>query len=259
MPLLHRLPTTRNGGGSVPVLVQGSDRFIDSTDIVRHADALGGGDLLYPRDAAQRREVEALVERFDKELGTHTRRWAYAQLLPAAHLLRPMMTRGVPWLEAKLLPLILPGVSGLIRSQLRITPESAQRSIERVRGVFREVGERLSDGRRFLVGERFTAADLTFAALAAPVLFPADYRGAYPALDVVPCRDARRGIAPARHRRRALRAAPVLGGARRRTSRSAVVRANQGRRGDSAALIGGLTGFAGTLPDRSSGLHSGRD
>jgi glutathione S-transferase len=30
--------------------------------------------------------------------------------------------------------------------------------------------ERLSDRRRFLAGERFTAADLTFAALAAPGL-----------------------------------------------------------------------------------------
>ena len=58
--------------------------------------------------------------------------------------------------------------------------------IERVRGIFREVDERLCDGRRFLVGERFTAADLTFAALAAPVLFPAGCRAAYPALDAVP-------------------------------------------------------------------------
>jgi glutathione S-transferase len=32
------------------------------------------------------------------------------------------------------------------------------------------------------VGDRFTAADLTFAALAAPVLFPAEYRAVHPAL-----------------------------------------------------------------------------
>jgi glutathione S-transferase len=55
-----------------------------------------------------------------------------------------------------------------------------------VRGIFKDVDGRLDDGRRFLVGERFTAADLTFAALAAPVLFPTGYRAAYPALDDVP-------------------------------------------------------------------------
>jgi glutathione S-transferase len=186
VPLLHRIATTRNGGGSVPVLVHGTSRFVDSTDIVAHADAVGGGDLLYPRDPALRREVEALEERFDDELGPHARRWAYAQLLPETRLLRRAMSRGVPWLEARMLAVMMPLVLGLVRSQLRITPESANRSIGRVRGIFREVDERLDDGRRFLVGERFTAADLTFAALAAPVLFPAGYRAAYLALDEAP-------------------------------------------------------------------------
>jgi glutathione S-transferase len=186
VPLLHRLATTRNGGGSVPVLVHGPSRLIDSSGIVAYADTAGGGDLLYPRDASLRREVEALEKRFDEELGPHTRRWAYAQLLAEPGLLRPVMSRGVPWLEARLLPVIMPLVLRLIRTGFRITPESAQRSIERVRGIFRQVDERLGDGRQFLVGERFTAADLTFAALAAPVLFPADCRASYPTIDAVP-------------------------------------------------------------------------
>ena len=139
VPLLHRLATTRYGGGSVPVLVHGSSRLVDSTDILMHADAVFGGDRLYPRDATLRREVEALEERFDEELGPHTRRWAYAQLLPQAKLLRPVMSSGVPWFDAILLPVIMPWVLSLIRARLRITPESAQRSIERVRGIFREV------------------------------------------------------------------------------------------------------------------------
>ena len=37
------------------------------------------------------------------------------------------------------------------------------------------VAELLSDGRPYLCGERFTAADLTFAALCAPVLMPPGY------------------------------------------------------------------------------------
>ncbi|MGH8178824.1 MAG: glutathione S-transferase family protein [Steroidobacter sp.] len=185
-PLLHRLATKRNDGGAVPVLVHGNSRFIDSTDILIHADAVCGGDLLYPRDAALRREVDALEEQFDTGLGPHTRRWAYAQLLPQAKLLRSVWSRGVPRLEASLLPVITPLARRLVRAAYKITPESAQRSLERVRDIFRQVDERLSSGRRFLAGERFTAADLTFAALAAPVLFPVECRAVYPALDTVP-------------------------------------------------------------------------
>lgn len=184
-PLLHRLATLRKGGGSVPVLTHGPIRLHDSSAILAHADAVSGGGLLYPADASLRREVEALEQRFDQELGPHTRRWAYAQLLGDPALLGPVMSRGVPWIEAELLSVMMPWVLKLIRTSLRITPESAQRSLVRVRGIFQETGERLGS-RRFLAGDCFTAADLTFAALAAPVLFPAGCRAAYPALDTVP-------------------------------------------------------------------------
>jgi glutathione S-transferase len=74
----------------------------------------------------------------------------------------------------------------LLRRGLRITPESAIRSLDRVREVFDTVGRRLAEGRRYLVGERFTAADLTFAALAAPVLLPRGFGAPLPTLAELP-------------------------------------------------------------------------
>lgn len=186
VPLLHRLATTRNDGGTVPVLVHGNTRLIDSTEILVHADAVGGGGLLYPRDPVLRRDVDALEERFDTGLGPHTRRWAYAHLLQETGLLRQLWSHGAPRLEARLLPILVPIARRLVRTGYKVTPENAQRSLERVRGVFREVDELLRDGRRFLVGECFTAADLTFAALAAPALLPEGCRATSPALDAVP-------------------------------------------------------------------------
>jgi glutathione S-transferase len=188
LPLLHRLATRRHGGGSVPVLAHGHRRCIDSTEILVHADAACGGDRLYPGDPALRREVEALEERFDAVLGPHTRRWAYFQVLDERAMLRAMVSRGVPARETRWLPLLLPIAIPAIRRGLRVTVEGAERSLARVDEVFREVGARLADGRRFLVGERFSAADLGFAALAAPVLLPEECRASYPPLDAVPAR-----------------------------------------------------------------------
>jgi glutathione S-transferase len=180
-PLFSRL-----AGGTVPALIHGNRRLQESTDILMYADEFRGGNFLYPRDAVPRAEVESLVSRFDSELGTHARRWAYAHLLPDTKLLRALWSQRVPRHEAVLVPLIAPAARWLARRAYRITPESAQRSLDRVRGIFHEVESRLSDGRLFLVEERFTAADLTFAALAAPMVFPAESRAVQPALEQVP-------------------------------------------------------------------------
>jgi glutathione S-transferase len=186
VPLLHRLATVRGEAGTVPVLVLGARRWADSTQILEHADAQQGGGLLYPRDGAQRSEVAAWEERFDTELGPHTRRWTYAHLLSDAAQMRRLWGHHAPRHEAAVLPLILPLARRLVRAAYRITPDSGQRSLERVHAVFAQVDAQLADGRPFLVGERFSAADLSFAALAAPVLFPPECRAVMPALDAVP-------------------------------------------------------------------------
>ena len=52
--------------------------------------------------------------------------------------------------------------------------------------AFDAVAERLGDGRRYLFEDRFTAADLTFACLAAAVVVPPEYGVALPQPDVLP-------------------------------------------------------------------------
>lgn len=185
-PLVHRLFTMRMGGGTVPMLLDGSRRIVDSTDILQYADSAGGGDLLYPLDPILRGEVESLEEMFDAQLGPHSRRWVYAHLLPHSTLMRSLWTSRAPRHEARLLRIILPFVKRLVRSSYRVSPASGERSLERVHAVFEKVERRLKEGRRFLVGERFTAADLTFAALAAPMVLPAQCRAVHPTIEEVP-------------------------------------------------------------------------
>jgi glutathione S-transferase len=82
---------------------------------------------------------------------------------------------GVPAWERRALPLAYGLVARGIDRFLDITPASAAQSEAEVRAIFDRVAERLRDGRPYLCGDRFTAADLTFAALAAAVLMPPEY------------------------------------------------------------------------------------
>ena len=185
-PLVSRFATRRGAGVTVPVLVHGDLRLTDSKGILLHADSFGGGEILYPRDPALRAQVDALEDRFDQDLGTHVRRWAYAHLLPEKALLRELWARGVPNREAFFLPVIVPLARKLLRAGYKVTPESAGRSLARIDEIFRAVDVTLGDGREYLVGGRFTAADLTFAALAAPLLLPDGCRAVQPGLERIP-------------------------------------------------------------------------
>jgi glutathione S-transferase len=99
-------------------------------------------------------------------------------------------TAGVPAWERRALPLAYPLMAKVIDRVLDIEPETVAESEREFRVLLDEVGERLSDGRRYLVGDGFTAADLTFAALAAPVVVPPEYSVALPTPDELPRRMA---------------------------------------------------------------------
>jgi glutathione S-transferase len=187
-PLLHRLATKLGKGGrSTPVLVAGDRVLPDSTDILQFIDVEHAeGWRPYPTDSQLRVESEELEEIFDTRLGPHTRRIAYYHLLQHDKLFLESVLAGVGGFERTLFKVLSPLVKKLMRVGMRIDDEGAERSLGYVQNVFASVGELLADGRSYLVGKIFGAADLTFAALAAPVLLPRNYGSPLPSLDEVP-------------------------------------------------------------------------
>ncbi|MEZ5501044.1 MAG: glutathione S-transferase family protein [Steroidobacteraceae bacterium] len=186
IPLVHRIFTTRNKGRTVPLLVVGSNVLVDSPAIVAYADSFGGGDLLYPKDDARRQEVNRWESYFDRELGPHVRRWLYSYLLDRRRLMIDLWSDGVPAIEACMTPIVYPLARRLIRRGYRVTAEDAARSLDAIKTVFSKVGASLEEGNQFLVGEQFTAADLAFASLAAPLLLPPTCPAALPTRNQLP-------------------------------------------------------------------------
>lgn len=66
-------------------------------------------------------------------------------------------------------------MKSILRSGLKVSPMETQRSRELIATIFDDVAKRLADDRPFLCGDRFTAADIAFATLAAPLVMPPHY------------------------------------------------------------------------------------
>ncbi len=185
-PIFSRRATKRVGAGkSVPALAVDGAIIADSTAIVAWADTQRPGALL-PRDTVARAEALALEEMFDEQLGPATRRWAYFFLLPNKTLMLEITKQGVPSWQARAFQWFRPLAAGVIKRGLKIDAAGAQRSRQKIAIVFAHVSALLADGRPFLVGNAFSIADLTFAALAAPVLVPPEQRFGLPGPHVFP-------------------------------------------------------------------------
>lgn len=187
LPLLHRLQTTPLGGSSVPVLVTETGILKDSADILKHLDTVAPAHLkLYPVSPILRHEVEALETQFNRELGVLTRQWGYFYALQNRGVMQNLWCEGVPAWEKLLFPVLFPLTRYLVHSSYNVHRESALAAYRRTQQIFNMVSDRLSDGRRYLVGDCFSAADLAFASLSAPGIVPPEYGGRLPKLNQLP-------------------------------------------------------------------------
>ena len=178
LQIIHWGPVRRAGGRwTAPVLVCPDGTALpDSADIVEYAATRApAGRELFPADPAAAAEIRALQRDFDARLGPHARRWMYHAMRGQRDLAQKYGLTGVPAWERRAFSLGYPVVTRVIDRYLDITPASAMASLRETRAVFDAVAQRLGDGRRHLLGDGFTAADLTFAALAAAVLMPPEY------------------------------------------------------------------------------------
>ena len=183
---LHRLYARRAGGGStVPVLVTPEGAIGESGEILAWVDARSEPELRLLGEGASAREVAALCRRLDERLGPHGRRLIYVRMFEQPELMLSFNNQGVPRWEDRALRAGLPVAQRFIARALDIRPgvETEDEAI-----VWQEldwVAELLSDGRSFLAGERFSAADLTFASLAAPITLPSRYGVRLPPVELL--------------------------------------------------------------------------
>lgn len=176
MPPFHLLATGSVGGKLTPVLVTEDGTFTDSTDILKYLDSISLTHVkLFPTNPELRKQVEELEELFDEKLGIATRLWGYSRLLDNRKIIKNAWSNGVPFFETMFFPVIFPVVRSLAYKKFGITASSGQQAYAEIQQIFEQVSQVLADGRKYLIGDQFSVADITFAALAAPVIAPPEH------------------------------------------------------------------------------------
>lgn len=171
-------------GPNVPVLIDGNTTITDSTTILQYLDRYATEEThLYP--ATVLNEIDTLEELFDETLGIESRRWVYFHALQTPSMALRISSQGVPNWQASIAPLCYPLLKAFIRRKLDVSAKTVDIGLERSRSVIAQVDTLLSDGRPYLLGNRFTAADLTLAAMMAPFLMPVEYGVRLPQLDEI--------------------------------------------------------------------------
>lgn len=172
LPGLHLWLTRGRGARSTPHLeLDDGRRLTDSSDILAWAEAQRPGSLL-PEDSAARREVLELEELFDTRIGPHSRRLAYRAIFEDGGFLAPLFQECSAGWQRRVAPAVALAMRPIIARSYSIDVRGATRSHDVLSSALDAVDARLAEGRRFLVADRFTAADLTFAALLAPITMP---------------------------------------------------------------------------------------
>jgi glutathione S-transferase len=177
-PVIHRRAVRKTGGrGSVPVLVvDGREPIDDSPLIVQFADAHAAPDRkLLPAAARARDEALELERQLDVDFAPHVRRFIYFHVLPRRDLALQLFRIDVPPRELALARVAFPLIRLIMKRFMRVHPAGMLRSQNAMRRMFDTIGERLRDGRPYLLGDRFSAVDIAFAAFAAPLLQPAEH------------------------------------------------------------------------------------
>jgi glutathione S-transferase len=172
--MVFTLAMTRGRHYTTPLLELDGQRIGDSTDIIAALERSHPEPALYPEDPVERRHALALEDYFDNELGPYVRRLVFHELRSdragAAGLARiatPSLVGRFPRLATEY---FLTGTAMRYGTRSNTGAERArQRILQALDRLETELGPN-----DYLVGQRFTVADLTAASLLYPLVLPAE-------------------------------------------------------------------------------------
>jgi glutathione S-transferase len=177
VPGRHNALAKKLTGGretTLPVLVLDGTAIGDSSAIIEALEKRDPEPSLYPSDPDERQRALELEDFFDEELGPYTRRLVVHHMLPERDLILGAFFQDVQGVQRRAMAAAYPAVRRTMSGALDINDETVPPAFEKVRAA----GERFKAELQpsgYLVGDGFTVADLTLAALLSPIVAPEQF------------------------------------------------------------------------------------
>jgi len=162
-----------------PLYLQ-TDRLIYSSESIIHDfdKTLPESKQLFPPNIKLQNEVYELYKLFTTTFYEAVERYRYSELFRSKKNTLKLLKKNVSFFNRVKYKLSYTAYKKRISKKINLNNEDPIVFLAEVKNVFSHVNELLSDNRKYLAGNKFTAADLAFAAIAAPVILPVEYGGA---------------------------------------------------------------------------------
>jgi glutathione S-transferase len=170
----HRTARRLTGQTQLPILELDGRLVHDSTSIIGELERLRPDPPLYPADPAARDRALAIEDYFDREVAPDLRRLFWSCYLPSARACARMSTAGRGRLAHAAFLVTFPLARPLFRRQLGASRAQVAAAKERLAGYFEWLEAELQPS-GYLVGDTFTVADLTAAAVMTAIIRPPQF------------------------------------------------------------------------------------
>ncbi len=168
------LVKSRGASNTFPLLDLDGKTYSDSTDIVAALEERWPDPPLYPSEPEARRRALDLEDFFDEQVGPYTRLWGWHQITSDPKVASQILEDDLPGPLKRAAPLAAPVAGAFLQLRYSVKSEDAAKEArQKIDEGFDRLEAELGD-REYLVGDSFTIADLTAAALFYPSVLPAE-------------------------------------------------------------------------------------
>jgi glutathione S-transferase len=172
VPGFH-VPTvlSMTGQPCTPVIAWDGEVVWDSTQIIAMLEARVPEPALYPEDPAERERALALEDWFDENVGADVRRLFYDAYMRDSGKCARMSTDGTSRGTQRWFRWLMPIMKWVFRFNMKIDRKRVATAKSSLESYFKKISDELQPS-GYLVGDRFSVADLTAASLLGPLARP---------------------------------------------------------------------------------------